>query len=405
MHRSSARDKINIRLGGLQHLPLSAGVVFYPVLNGSPSGWLRPIGLQELLPLEFGREGREKGGGEVERGDTAGCSVGAQAGDGAGTGDEDAACQRGVGIRLQSHGEGVGMVGGGFSAPNDPSAVRQFAVIPGQFLLRDKGDRCFVALEVVRHGADIPLDFRAVRAVLCNDVALPPMGFCRGQSRKLSVLCLLCGFGNGDGIFSCIPHARQAADGIGMPLADPSAPEGHILTVRQDGGEQGTRRRKQPRIPACADEREMSRRTRGAVDCGEVRGDFLVRVETVDRVEVGGKSRGLARQVGCAPAAEQQDVDPILPMPQGGERQSGDVAKRSERLVRAAGEDGDKVDVRRGKRGAFRAFSEVAVAADCDSDIHQEKASLVRFANRSAMPNSPAGLVTRRSAAASAPAA
>ena len=28
MHRSSARDKINIRLGGLQHLPLSAGVVF-----------------------------------------------------------------------------------------------------------------------------------------------------------------------------------------------------------------------------------------------------------------------------------------------------------------------------------------------------------------------------------------
>ena len=97
--------------------------------------------------------------------------------------------------------------------------------------------------------------------------------------------------------------------------------------------------------------------------------DGGVGVEAVENVEILRERGGHAGQIGGAAAADDENVDAVLIVQNvgGGIDRNAGFCRDGSRS--AAGEDADKLRVRRGFYGEFHAFSEIAVAVNCDFHV------------------------------------
>ena len=192
--------------------------------------------------------------------------------------------------------------------------MRQAAVLRLHLFFRDEGHGGVIVRKVVGHGLDRLFDRRLVRTFLCDDVALSGVHLACGQFRLLAASdsCESCFHRHG--VLACVFHARNSADRIGVSLADAPAPEGVNLAVRKDRIAVDPRQRKQARIPAAGDQREMAGFLCGAVYVFEVLRDVRVRVKAVDDVEILHIFRRLLRQVSGASAADDEHVDLVAPL-------------------------------------------------------------------------------------------
>ena len=182
-----------------------------------------------------------------------------------------------------------------------------------ELLFADEVYRRVVLIEVVRHRLDGVLDIGGISAVLEHDEALTRVLLPR---RELWVCARTDGLEstlNRHSVLLCVLDALDAADGVAVALADALAPERVVLTVRQDRIAVDAREREQARVPADRDDAEVAALLRRLVDVGEVLRDARMRVKAVDDVEVLRVLRRLLRQIRRAAAAEDHDIDLVLP--------------------------------------------------------------------------------------------
>ena len=98
-----------------------------------------------------------------------------------------------------------------------------------------------------------------------------------------------------------------------MSLADALSPEGVVLAFRQDGPTVEPVDGEQTGIPAYRDHRDMISFPGSSIYCGVMGGDISVIIKTVDYIEFPGNSRSHDRQVGGTAAAEDQNIQLVLP--------------------------------------------------------------------------------------------
>ena len=171
-----------------------------------------------------------------------------------------------------------------------------------------------VVREIVRHGLDLFFYLCRIRAFLKDDEALSCVFLSCGKLRVLPISHSLKRRVHRDGVLLRILHARHSADGVGMSLTYALAPEGIVLAVRKDGVGIQSVEGEHSRIPTHGDDADMTAFLCGRVYIRVVLRDLCVSVKTVDHVEHAGKLRRLLRQVSGASAAEDENVDLILPL-------------------------------------------------------------------------------------------
>ena len=100
--------------------------------------------------------------------------------------------------------------------------------------LADEMNRCVIVGEVVRHRYDLFFDACKISTLFSNNIALSCVFLSRCELRSLAVSDSLQYTLNRDCILSCVLHAINAADRVGMPLAYTFAPECIVFTIREN---------------------------------------------------------------------------------------------------------------------------------------------------------------------------
>ena len=161
--------------------------------------------------------------GNVKHGFTARLSRPAQAKGGSGKGGQDTGGELRVGVQRQFEFQQgpVLFLPARAAAAEDKAAVGQAAVVPEQLLLREKVHRGVVVGKVVGHGDDRLLDAGPVGPLLRHHKALPHVLLPGGQRRIGAAAHRIQGGGDRDGVLPRVPDAGDAADGVGVALADP----------------------------------------------------------------------------------------------------------------------------------------------------------------------------------------
>ena len=244
-------------------------------------------------------------------------------------------------------------------------------MVPVQLLLGDEVDNGVVLVKVVGHGLDVVFDLSLVCPFLGHHKALPQVLLAGGELRLAAAAHRVHGGLNGDGVLLGVGHPFHPADGVGMALADPLAPEGVVRALGQDGPGIQPVEGEQARVPAAGDHRHLAAGLGAVVHGGEVLGNAGVGVKAVNHMEVPGILRGLHRQVGGAAAAEDEHIHLVLVL----QRLAGGVDRNP------FGQDGDGFRVPAGEyrgqnhvrvltNGALDPPAQVAVAHDTNSNLH-----------------------------------
>ena len=97
-----------------------------------------------------------------------------------------------------------------------------------------------------------------------------------------------------------------------MSLTHAPAPEGIGLTLGKYGRCIDPAQRKQTRIPACGDQRNVSIRFRRLIHCLEVCGNMSMMIKAVDDIKISRKCRCHFRKICRRTAADHHDVDIIF---------------------------------------------------------------------------------------------
>ncbi len=202
----------------------------------------------------------------------------------------------------------------GAAAREHEAAVGHAAVVLPELLVGDEVDGGVIVREIVGHGLDGSLYSLGIRTVLEDDKALAGMLLSCGELRGLSGADLLDGLLDRDGVLLRVLHAGDSPDGVRVALAYALAPEGVVLAAGENGVAQHTVEGEETRIPADGDDAHLPCLLRCLIDILKVLGDPGVGVEAVDHIEEGGVLRGHLGKVGRAAAAEDEDVNFVLPL-------------------------------------------------------------------------------------------
>ena len=191
------------------------------------------------------------------------------------------------------------------------------------------------------------------------------MGFLCREVAHFTVARAFEVFFLGNGVLFGIGDASNAADRVGVSLADAAAPEGVIFTMRQSGFAQKTHQREETRIPTHRNERYFARRFGDAIHAGEVFFNFGVGVKAVDDVEVATDFQPLFHEIVGGAAAKDHHIDFILKRGNLIHREDRRAACRSD--TRTAGKNSDEFHVVGGLQRDFRAARDIAVTDDADA--------------------------------------
>ena len=172
----------------------------------------------------------------VQYGLTAGLPFLCQAIGSPGIGNEDAGGEFRIGVQFQTELNDMVVLQlmAGFSRTDDKAAMSQAAVIILEFFFADEMDGGIIFIEVIRHGFDFLFHPGSIGAILQYYKAFARMllagrklGICSGTDRSQGAFYR-------DGILLGVLYAGNAADSIGMSLADALAPKGIVFAGRQD---------------------------------------------------------------------------------------------------------------------------------------------------------------------------
>ena len=103
-----------------------------------------------------------------------------------------------------------------------------------QLFLCDEMYRGIIVCKIVRHGLDLFFDLCKICALFGNNEALSRMLLPGGQFRIFDASDRIEGLRYLNGILSGILYTLNPANRIGMTLTDALAPEGIILSFRQN---------------------------------------------------------------------------------------------------------------------------------------------------------------------------
>ena len=193
------------------------------------------------------------------------------------------------------------------------AAVGQPLVIFVQFFLADEMHRRVVFIKVVGHGLDFLLNLSRISTFFEHHIALTGMFFPRGEFR------IFTGTHSSQRLFyrhrvlAGIGYAFNAADGIGMALRYSTAPEGIVLTVRQDGVAVYAGKGEQARVPAYGNDAYMAVFLGSLIYIGKMLRNPCMGVEAVHHVKEFRIVRRLHRQVSSTAATENHDINFIFP--------------------------------------------------------------------------------------------
>lgn len=334
-------------------------------------------GLKKRTAQRLRAHGGQVGDGDVEHGAAAALAPAGEPVGRPGVGRQHGGGEAGVGVQLEAelHDGAVTAVPAGVPAAQHEAAVGQAGMVAGHLLRGYKVHGGVVVGEVIGHGGDFPRDAPGVRALLGHHEAFTGVLLPGGQLRIGAGAHRFQRGGHGDGVLPGVRHAGDAAHRVGVPLADPLAPEGVVVPVGQHAGPQGAHEGEQARIPAHRDDGHLAALPGGGVHVGKVPGDFRVGVEAVDEVEAPCVPRTQYGQVGGAAAAEDEYVDFLIHVLQGrdGVGARAAVAELQPGGV-AAGEDPRQLHVRVLPDRALHAPPKVPIAGDPNSDFVHNKA-------------------------------
>ncbi len=201
----------------------------------------------------------------------------------------------------------------GLSGADHEAAVRKAGVVALHLLHGNEMHGRVVIREIVRHLLDLLLNAGLVGTFLGDHEDFAGVHLAGHKLRLLACADARDGILDRDRVLAGIDDALDAADRVRVALGDAAAPEGVVFAVREAGGGDHAEEREHARIPAAGDEAGLAAFLRGGVDRRKMLRNARVRIEAVDHVEILCVDRGLDRQVGRAAAAEDKDVDLILP--------------------------------------------------------------------------------------------
>ena len=257
----------------------------------------------------------------------------------------------------------------GVATADDEAAVRHGRVIARQLLGADEVHRGVVLVEVMRHGDDGLAHGFGVGAALQHHEAFARVLLARAQAGPRAAAHLLHGGFHRHGVLHGAGHTRHAAQRVGVPLAQPLAPEGVSRTVGQQGLAIDAVDGEQARIPAGGDQRGGLPGARGRIDGGEVLRHARMGVEAVHDAKTRRQFGRLRRQIVLGAAAQHQHIQLAGVGGQIGHAMHGCAGgQRLEAGRVAAGVDGGQAHVGVVGHGGFHAAPEVAVPDDADAN-------------------------------------
>ena len=247
----------------------------------------------------------------------------------------------------------------------------QAGVIPGQLLGADKVDAGVILVKVIGHGLDLPLDALQVGARFGHHPALPQVLVPRRQNGLLAPADGVHRALDGNGIPSGVHHPCNAADGVGVALADAAAPEGLVLALGQHRPGIDPGQREQAGVPAAGDQSYRTGSLGSRIHRGKVLRNLCVGIEAVHHVEQSSQLRRLMGQVRGAAAAQDHHVHGVPPGRSLICGQNGDLggAEGQTRGI-PAGKDSRQLQIVVLGDRRFHASAQVAIAKDCDSGLH-----------------------------------
>ena len=188
----------------------------------------------------------------------------------------------------------------------------QARMVAVELFLADEVHRHVVFVEVVRHLDDLLGHLGGIGAFLQNNPALARVLFARGELRVRPGADRLKRLGNRDGVLTRIGNAGDTAKRIGMPLGNATAPERVVDAFGQNAVGVQAVQREQARIPTAGDKSRFAGSLGSGIDGGKMLGDLRMGVEGVYHVVERSVLGRLLGQVGCAAAAQNQNIDVLF---------------------------------------------------------------------------------------------
>ena len=178
-----------------------------------------------------------------------------------------------------------------------------------ELLLADEVHGNVIFVEVVWHFHDLLGYLGRVSALFQNNPTLTRMLFARS---KLGIRARTNRFqrlGNGNGVLTSIGNARNATKRIGMPLRNAATPESVVGTFWQDAVCVQTVQGEQARIPAARNQGSFASALSCLINVGKMGGNLRMGIEGIYHIVQSSVLRRLFRQIGCAAAAQDQNIN------------------------------------------------------------------------------------------------
>ena len=222
--------------------------------------------------------------------------------------------------------------------------------------------------EIVRHRDDGFLNGSLVRTLFGNDKALSGVLLARRQLRVLAAAHAFKRALHRDGILAGVLYAGNAANRIGVTLADTLAPERVIFAVRQNRLTIEAVQREHTRVPTDGNHAEVAALLAGRVYIRKMLRNLRVRVKAVDDIKILCKLCGLLRQVVRAAAAQDHDVNLIRHVFCLLHRINRHAGLRLHTVRAAACENAHKLHIFRVGKRTFHAAAKISVSGNADSN-------------------------------------
>ena len=170
-------------------------------------------------------------------------------------GDQNSGCEFGIGVELEIEFDYViiFLLHAGFARTNHKAAVRKSCVLSQKFFFADEINNRVIIGEVIRHSFNRVLDFGGVGTFLKHNKAFAQMFLTRSEFGIFAATNSLKRTVNRHGVLFGIFDALNAADGVGVSLADAFAPESIIVAVGENCICIGADEREKSGIPADRD--------------------------------------------------------------------------------------------------------------------------------------------------------
>ena len=187
-------------------------------------------------------------------------------------------------------------------------------MIPVQFFLRDKMNSGIIIGKIIGHGNNIFPNTLQIRSLCCHHVTLPRMLLPGGKLGIFPRPHLLQSSLHRHSILPRVQHTFNTADGIGMTLADASAPESIVCALRQNTIAQQPLQAEHTRIPTGGDHRHVAAFHSACLTGSKMLGNIAVIIKRIHDIKMLGKLRRLHGQIFCAAAAQDHYIDLIFPI-------------------------------------------------------------------------------------------